>query len=146
MVVQWDPALALGHAELDGQHEELFRRLGALVTAMQAGTPRHEVGALFDFLGEYVARHFAAEEQVMAETAYPGANVHAAAHSRFIRDYGELRALYEANGAAAAVVVKTRVWIEGWLRSHIARADQGLARHLRAPDATARRLPAGSRA
>jgi hemerythrin len=128
--VKWDPELTLGHAELDGEHEELFRRFGALVQAMEAGAA-HEVGGLFDFLGEYAARHFAAEERVMAASAYPGANVHAAKHSRFIREYRELQGLFEANGATAGVVVKTRVWIEGWLRTHIGGVDRALARHLR---------------
>lgn len=129
-MVQWDPALALGHAEIDSQHKELFRRFGALVEAMEGGDPR-DVGLLFDFLGEYVVKHFAAEEQVMADTAYPGATVHVAAHARFVREYGELRSLFETAGATHGVVVKTRTWIEDWLRAHIAGVDQALARHLR---------------
>jgi hemerythrin len=131
VAVEWDPALSLGHAEIDGQHKELFRRFGALVEAMAAGNA-HEIGVLFDFLEEYVERHFAAEEQVMAATAYPGATVHAAAHARFVRELGELRALFDANGSTNGVSVKTRTWIEGWLRAHIGSVDQTLARHLRA--------------
>jgi hemerythrin-like metal-binding protein len=130
MSVQWDPALALGHKEIDGQHRELFRRLAALVSAMESGGDQ-EIPLLFDFLGEYVTLHFAAEEKAMAATAYPGANVHAAAHARFVREYAELRALYEANGATAGVSVKTRTWIEDWLRAHIRCVDQAFARHLR---------------
>jgi hemerythrin len=130
MVVSWDPALALGHAEIDAQHQELFRRLAALVAAMGAGA-RCDVGALFDHLGEYAARHFAAEERVMAAARYPGAKVHAAAHARFVREFAELRALYDCNGATAGVAVKTRTWVEDWLRGHIVGVDQGLARFLR---------------
>ena len=130
MAVEWDPALALGHAEIDGQHQELFRRFAALVQAMESGD-RNEIGVLFDFLGEYVVKHFAAEERAMAASAYLGATVHAALHARFVREYRELRALYDAAGATVGVVVKTRTWIEDWLRSHIAGVDQALARYLR---------------
>jgi hemerythrin len=130
MSVEWDPALALGHKGIDGQHRELFRRLGALVSAMETGED-HEIPLLFDLLGEYLEKHFAAEEQAMAATAYPGANVHTAAHARFIREYAELRALYEANGATSGVAVKTRTWIEDWLRKHIRHVDHPFARHLR---------------
>jgi hemerythrin len=130
VAVQWDPALALGHPEIDSQHRELFRRFGALVRALESGD-HGAVRMLFEFLGEYVVAHFAAEERLMAEAAYPGANVHAAAHARFVREYRELCALYEANGAAHGVVVKTRTWIDDWLRSHIGGVDQALARHLR---------------
>lgn len=130
MSVQWDPALAVGHKDIDGQHRELFRRLGALVAAMEAGG-EVEIPLLFDFLEDYVTQHFAAEEKAMAATAYPGANVHAAAHARFMREFGELRALYDANGATSGVSVKTRTWIEDWLRAHIQRVDHAFARHLR---------------
>jgi hemerythrin len=130
LAVRWDAALALGHADIDAQHRELFRRFGALVQAMESGDP-HEVHVLFELLGEYVAKHFAAEERVMAQTRYPGANVHAAAHARFVREYAELRALHDANGATQGVAVKTRTWIGDWLRMHIAGVDQALARHLR---------------
>jgi hemerythrin len=137
MVLQWDPGLALGHADIDRQHQELFRRFGALVEAMDFGNVQG-IGGLFDYLGEYVKTHFAAEERIMAETAYPGAYVHASAHARFIREYGELRMLFDAAGASPGVAVKTRVWIEDWLRAHIAGVDQALARHL-----IARQLLAG---
>lgn len=129
MAVGWDPALVLGHAEIDRQHEEMFRRFAALVAAMEVGAPR-EVELLFDFLGEYVAGHFAAEERVMAATRYPGATVHAAAHARFVREYRELKALYDENGATHGVAVKTKIWIGDWLRTHIIGVDRALAHHL----------------
>ena len=129
-VVAWDPALALGHSEIDAQHEEIFRRLAVLVAAMEGGRPA-EIGLLFDFLGEYAASHFAAEERVMVACRYPGANVHAAAHARFVREYRELRALYDGNGPSAGIQVKTRIWIDDWLRAHIMGVDQGLARFLK---------------
>jgi hemerythrin len=130
MAAVWEPALALGHAEIDAQHEEIFRRFAALVAAMEAGQPT-EVGPLFDFLGQYAVKHFAAEEQVMVESRYPGATVHAAAHARFVRELRELRALYEGNWPSQGVLVKTRTWIGDWLSAHIMGVDQGLARHLK---------------
>lgn len=129
-MLQWNPLLALGDAEIDGQHRELFRRFGALVLAMRSGD-RNEIGLLFAFLGEYVVLHFQAEERVMRDTAFPGATVHKAAHARFVREYEDLKRLYEANGPTHGVAVKTETWIEDWFRSHIAGLDQALARHLR---------------
>ena len=129
VAIAWDPTLALGHAEIDAQHQEIFRRFGALVAAMEAGDPG-DVRALFEFLASYAARHFAAEEHVMAQVRYPGVNVHAAAHARFVRELADLRALYDGSGASSGVVVKTRTWIEDWLRAHIMGVDMGLARYL----------------
>lgn len=127
----WTPALALGHAEIDAQHRELFRRAALLLDAMAAGD-RLVVGELFDFLGSYVVDHFATEERIMTATSFPGYTVHKAAHERFVRDYQALRALHESTGgASAAVAVKARTWLAEWLKNHIAGTDQLLARHLK---------------
>jgi hemerythrin len=128
-VIGWTPALALGHAEIDAQHQELFRRAAQLLDAMMAGDPT-TVGELFDFLGSYVVDHFAAEERLMTESGFPGYTVHKAVHERFVRDYQSLRKLHEDSGASSAVAIKARTWLVEWLRNHIGLTDQLLARHL----------------
>jgi hemerythrin len=127
--VSWDPSLAVGHAQIDAQHQELFRRFAKLVAAMEAGQSA-EIGELFKFLAQYAVDHFGAEEKLMEEVKYPGAAIHKAAHARFVREFGDLVAFYEANGASRAVVVKTRTWIGGWLRAHIMGVDLALAKFL----------------
>ncbi len=126
----WTPALAVGHEEIDSQHQELFRRVASLVEAMTSGGTRAEIAGLFDFLGRYAVEHFAAEERLMVETAFPGYNVHRAAHERFIRDYESLRKLHDESGAAVAVAIKTRTWLAQWLTHHIGSTDQLLGRYL----------------
>jgi hemerythrin-like metal-binding protein len=134
-VLEWTPALAVGHAEIDGQHEELFRRAGALSAAMARGD-RTEVGRLFEFLEAYVALHFAAEEALMQRAAFPGHAHHKAAHDGFVVELGRLRELWYASDVATdAVAVRTTRWIADWLRTHVAETDQALASHLRAEGA-----------
>jgi hemerythrin len=70
----------------------------------------------------------------MASSRYPGATVHAAAHARFVREYGELRNLYDATGPSFAIAVKTATWVRDWLKAHIHVADRALAHHLREAD------------
>jgi hemerythrin len=130
MPVTWHPSLASGNADIDEQHQEIIRRLADLVEALESGR-RNEIGNTFTFLGDYVAEHFAAEELAMERTAYPGRNVHVAAHARFVREYAELRRLYEAAGPSFAIAVKTATWIQDWLKAHVYGADRALARHLR---------------
>jgi hemerythrin len=130
MPVAWHPSLASGNAEIDSHHQELLRRLADLVEALECAR-RNEIGAMFAFLGDYVVDHFAAEERAMERTAYPGRTVHVAAHARFVRQYAELREMYEQVGPCTAIAVKTATWIQDWLKSHIFGADRALARHLR---------------
>lgn len=130
MSTRWSPALELGHDVIDRQHQELFRRFESLVEALARGE-RAEVEPLFEFLGSYVVEHFADEERLMAETGFPGLNVHKAAHDRFVREYHALRALFDRAGPNAAIAVKARTWIADWLSTHIGATDVHLARHLR---------------
>jgi hemerythrin len=127
--IEWTPALALGHAEIDAQHQELFRRAEQLLVAMLDGD-RKNVENLFEFLGSYVVDHFAAEERLMEASQFPGATVHKAAHERFVRDFQSLRKLHQDSGANAAVAIKARTWLAEWLKNHIGGTDQLLARHL----------------
>jgi len=129
-MIKWTQALAVGHPTIDAQHQELFRRLETLLTAMMKGD-KAEVGRLFDFLGAYVVEHFGAEEQLMREHGYPDAASHRAAHQRFIRDYTELRQGYRTAGGGAALTIKVQNWCGDWLKAHIAGTDQALAAFLR---------------
>jgi hemerythrin len=129
VAIEWSLDLALGHAEIDGQHQELFRRAEALSVALDAGD-RSEVARLFEFLRSYVVEHFAAEEQVMRANAFPGYGVHHAAHQRFVRDFEDLRQLLHSAGPTAAVALRTRTWIVDWLVDHISHTDRAFARHL----------------
>lgn len=130
VALEWHPSLASGDGAVDGQHQEIFRRLGDLVAALEQGR-RDEIPRMFDFLGDYVVAHFGAEERLMADSAFPGANVHRAAHARFVRDFRELRALYETTGPSFAIAVKTAIWVRGWLDRHIHGADRVFARFVR---------------
>jgi hemerythrin len=129
-MIKWTQALAVGHATIDSQHQELFRRLESLLTAMMQGD-KAEVGRLFDFLGSYVVDHFGAEEKLMIEHAYPEYASHKAAHQRFVKDYTELRQGYLAGGGGAALTFKVQNWCGDWLKAHIAGTDQALAAFLK---------------
>lgn len=130
-MIQWTPALAVGHALIDGQHQELFRRVGSLVDAMREGD-RSEVGRLFTFLGSYVVEHFAAEERLMIGAAFPGYGLHKAAHEGFVGELKELERLWYASDVATdAIAVRARSWMADWLRAHISVTDVALANHLR---------------
>ena len=129
MDIRWSAALAVGHPEIDRQHQELFRRAAALVEAL-AGRERAEAAQHFDFLDRYAIEHFGAEERLMLESCFPGYGVHRAEHLRFVRDYRALRELFLAHGTVPALTVKTKLWLAGWLERHIGGADQRLAAHL----------------
>lgn len=131
-MLRWDPALATGHAEIDRQHEEVFERLESLVHAIRAGSSRDEVAATLGFLRAHVAAHFQAEEALMREVAFPGADAHADEHHRFERDLATLDAEHRRDGPSPSLVLRVSGGLTRWVREHVARSDRELVEHLRA--------------
>jgi len=127
MALRWTSALSLGVTELDAQHEELFRRVDRLLDAMLA-RDRSEASCLLAFLQRHVKDHFAAEEQLMREVAYPGAALHAAEHVAFAAEIAALAAMFALEGASARLVLRLEREVTRWLQDHVYSTDHALAR------------------
>ena len=116
--------LELGHPDLDEQHRELNGLHALAAAAVRAGEAPAVRGSLGK-LAELTRRHFAFEERLMAEAAYPDRESHAAGHAAFLKDLD----LLEAHAAKAPCSPLVRLWLESryaswWLlhlRSHDAR-------------------------
>lgn len=131
MTVAWYPALAVGVREVDEQHQEIFRRVDALIQALMAGRGAKELAPLFGFLGEYVVDHFGAEEALMRVHRYPLRAEHEAEHRRFVEDFTALRSEYDREGATGFLLVKVNNRVSQWLTAHISRTDRELGSFLR---------------
>jgi hemerythrin len=135
MAITFDETLLTGMTDLDRQHRELFVRLDALIEAIRRGSSRQEVGHTLSFLRDYVATHFADEEALMREIAFPGVDHHVAEHAAFTRDLAALEAEHRRDGATPSLVVRVNVWLTSWLRTHIYEADHQIGEFVRNPPA-----------
>ncbi|HSD21328.1 MAG TPA: bacteriohemerythrin [Anaeromyxobacter sp.] len=129
MALRWTSTLSIGVAELDAQHEELFRRVDRLLDAMLA-RDRSEASCLIAFLQHHVTDHFAAEERLMREVAYPDAALHAAEHLAFATQIAALAALFALEGATARLVLRLEREVTSWLQDHVYSTDHALARFI----------------
>jgi hemerythrin len=129
--LQWTPALAVGVAEIDAQHQELFWRAERLIAALRAGS-RGEVLPLLAYLDEYAAVHFEAEERLMKAVAFPGREAHAAVHLAFRADFAAFVRDFRRTGPTALVALTIHNWLFDWLRLHIGGVDQELGRWMTA--------------
>jgi hemerythrin len=136
MAITWDDSLVMGVAELDRQHRELFTRLDALLEAIRRGSSRDEVSHTLTFLREYVAQHFAAEEELMRGLGFPGHDGHRDEHASFTRDFVGLEEEHRRDGASPSLVLRVNVWLTGWLREHIYRTDRQLGEFMKARPAS----------
>lgn len=131
MLVQWLDSYAVGVPEVDAQHQEIFRRVDRLLSAMQEGKGRQEVGAMVDYLGEYVVAHFNAEEKVMARHGYPEMAAHKALHAAFMADFAALKREFEAKGTSTLLAIQIQRRVVDWLVTHIGREDRRIAAYIK---------------
>ncbi len=126
----WTPALAVGNAIIDEQHQELFRRADDLIAAMMEGRAAAEMVQLLVFVRDYCRDHFGTEERLMASRAYPMLEPHRLAHREFERRFQGIEQGFAARGATAQVVLELKDLVRGWLVSHIGSTDVKLAAFL----------------
>jgi len=88
-----------------------------------------------------VVEHFGAEERLMAELAYPGADAHVQEHRRFAAALHGVDQAFLVNGPTAALVLQLEQQVVGWLQDHVYLTDVALGRFV-----LARRASASSRA
>jgi len=125
--IQWSPSLAVGVAEIDAQHQELFRRAERLIAALRTGD-RGEVEPLVRYLTDYVAEHFSAEERYMREIGFPGLDSHRAVHETFREDLAEMVADFRRKGPTPLVALTVHNWLSDWLRRHVSGLDVEIGR------------------
>ena len=126
----WTEALSVGVPEIDAQHRELFSRVERLLEA-SLRDDRSRVAPLLEFLRDYVAVHFEAEERLMLEQRYPGYRLHKAEHDRFARDLRAMEAELAATGPTGDLAGRVDRGIAEWLRDHVYLTDTALGRFVR---------------
>jgi hemerythrin len=141
----WTPAIAVGHALIDRQHQELFARADQLLEAMQKGRAGEELAELLQFLKSYVQEHFGTEERLMVSKGYPAVVAHRAQHAEFVRRFEEDLEAFTAKGATAMVVLDIKDLIRGWLVNHVSTVDVKLAGFLNAKEPATGRAAADRR-
>ena len=120
-MLTWTPALSVGVAEIDAQHQELFRRANAFIDAIE--TPER-TAELLAYLRDHARVHFSAEERWMAEEGYPDLEPHRREHAGFLDQLGELDAARQLPEP-----IEVARWLVRWLHEHVVVADTAAARH-----------------
>lgn len=154
-LLEWTDDLRLNVPLIDDQHREIFERLARFREAEAEARGKAEVAGALLFLVDYVAEHFAAEEQLMQECEYPHAARHKAEHVAFRMMLRDFVTCYSWSGASTLLKLQIEHRWESWLINHIKQGDRELARFLRgrglragvgsSPSAPRGEVPAGSR-
>ncbi|HNK03654.1 MAG TPA: bacteriohemerythrin, partial [Accumulibacter sp.] len=126
-LMDWSAALAVGHPEIDQQHQVLIEIANRLNGAMRSGAGRATCGAILDELVNYTLTHFSFEEKLMEKHQYAQRPAHMAEHRKLIERVSRFKEQYEGG---AAVSVELLGFIRDWLVNHILKVDRALANDL----------------
>ena len=132
MGIEWRPELAINVAEIDLQHQELFRRFDALLKACDSGQGQKEIASLLDFLSDYVQTHFRDEERLQASSGFPGYPEHRKQHQQFITRLQDLQRQLATEGSSLPVILQTNHMMVDWLINHISKLDRQIGDHIAA--------------
>ncbi|MBI2264078.1 MAG: hemerythrin family protein [Armatimonadetes bacterium] len=131
MAMVWTEDLAVGVAEIDNQHKELFQRINNLLEATSQRRGKEELDGVLKFLEDYVVVHFGTEEKFMTLHGYPEYHPHREQHGNFIMDLRNLKKQYATEGATSYLVIQVQSRVCDWLRNHIAKIDKALGSFLK---------------
>jgi hemerythrin-like metal-binding protein len=119
--------LLVGHELMDAEHRAIVRWVAEVRDRVDAGDVAGTAAALAG-LWDATVGHFASEEAIMEEFAYPERRAHAGAHQLFLGDLKELISELAERGLAEDVAAWAKARVPEWMTFHIETNDAPLAR------------------
>jgi hemerythrin-like metal-binding protein len=126
-VIQWNPSLALDHAEMDKTHQEFAELLNRLADA-----PEAELTQVMDEFIAHTEAHFAQEQKWMEEAQFPPLHCHVREHEGVLEITREVRKRVAAGETHLAGVLAKAV--AEWFADHAKSMDAVLAIFLKQPE------------
>ncbi len=127
--MQWSEMLAIDGATVDEQHRALFEAVNGFHDAVAQGHEKEAVLRTLDFLSSYGERHFADEERLLDQHAYPRLEQHRRQHQQFIDQVGAFRNQLIDGGSGLGHSMSQ--FLGSWLVNHIMVSDKAYASFLR---------------
>jgi hemerythrin len=126
----WSDRYSVNIAELDQQHQRLFRLMDELNRALAAGRSQTALDEILRKLVEYTIVHFATEEHLMDQHGFPGFSAHRLEHNVLTEKITSLRLQHRAGkpDVAAALVL----FLQHWMEEHILKTDKQYSQFLNA--------------
>ena len=127
-LLSWSNEYSVNFAEFDGHHKKLFVMINDLDDAMQQGKGKEVLGGILKKLVDYAASHFAAEQKVMQQHAYPEYEDHKGKHDKMTEKVLSLQKEY--NMGKASLTIEVSKFLTDWLNKHIKETDKKYSAYL----------------
>ncbi len=119
--LEWNDSFDTGIELIDKQHQILVRAINLLGMAVERGSDKELMDAIFDTLTDYTATHFADEERIFDAAGFPESQEHKQTHQMFLQRVLELKAHFDQGGDNAREVL---TFLVDWLQKHILGSDR----------------------
>lgn len=97
-IPNWGTQIITGNALVDEEHQQLFAKIDALMTAMSRNREEALIRETLDYLSEYAKKHFADEELLHREFEAPDYDAHVNAHRKIARELDDVELIYRNEG------------------------------------------------
>ena len=131
MLLDWSDEYSIGIGLIDNQHKEFFAAVHKFHDEVLTCKGEDAVEGVLNFLRDYAAAHFRAEEAFMRDHGYPGVDRHARVHEEFLEEYAEFAAELKQLGPNQDLADQTAEKVQSWLVEHIADFDTDYATHIK---------------
>jgi hemerythrin len=127
----WADEMSVGVKVLDDDHKTMIRLLSDLHDVVVGSRARSALDKAIEGMLRSTKAHFAREEILFKQTAYPGAAEHKAEHEQLARRAMNLQARLES-GQSKELSLQTMELLKSWLIDHIEGSDKKYGPHLKA--------------
>lgn len=135
LLLAWHPSYACGVDEIDKDHIALFAYADELLNAIAFARPHAELCDKVDFVVQAVQAHFAREEELLAQSNWPGTGMHREHHRQLVRKAQDLARNFRQQTVDSGAVFEFLA--QDLIAQHILLGDRHyfahLAQNLRAP-------------
>ncbi len=128
--IEWTPALSVGVADIDEQHQRLFAIIEDLMKAQKEDREPKSLLNILAQLVDYSDYHFRTEDNYMIENSYPLFLSHRKEHLAYIKKMGGLITALENKETSLSEDLLD--FLCNWWRTHITDSDLKYARYIKA--------------
>jgi hemerythrin len=119
--IEWSSNFSLGIQPLDEHHRHLFELINKAHASFNEGVVADNFGIVIDALSKYAVYHFETEEQMMADTSYPGLSEHKEEHDSFAAWVADIqKEFYNGNKDFPRILIN---FLDNWVTDHIQQSD-----------------------
>jgi hemerythrin len=124
----WSPSYAIGHDQIDNQHQELFKLCQDLQNISYSNETRDVVAQTLQSLIDYTQFHFRDEENLMEHIKFPHFEKHRKIHDELINKVENL--MEEFQDGEIVLTEEVLIFLKNWLNQHIMEQDMMIAQFL----------------